>query len=83
MTEPILAAVEETMRRIFRDPSLRVGMDTTAEDVDGWDSLAHARLIVALENQFSVSFPARRLFEIGSVGELVELIAACRGDSRQ
>jgi acyl carrier protein len=58
-------------------------MDTTAEDVDGWDSLAHARLIVAVEKQFGVSFPAERLFELSSVGELVELIAICRGDARR
>jgi acyl carrier protein len=53
-------------------------LQTTAEDVDGWDSLAHARLILALEERFGVEFPAARLFDLKNIGELIELIEASR-----
>jgi acyl carrier protein len=83
MSEPILAELQKIMRVTFGNPLLRIGMDTAAEDVDGWDSLAHARLIVAVEKRFGISFPAERLFELTSVDELVELIAICQGESRR
>jgi acyl carrier protein len=83
MTEPILAELQEVMRATFGNPLLQIAMDTDAEDVDGWDSLAHARLIVAVEERFGISLPAERLFELTSVGELVELIAIRQGAQRQ
>jgi acyl carrier protein len=82
MTQSILEGVQETIRAEFRNPAITVDLTTTAEDVDGWDSLAHARLILALENRFGVEFPAERLFDIDNVGELVELIAAGMRASR-
>lgn len=46
---------------------------TTAEDVDGWDSLAHARLIMALEDQLNIRFPGEKLFDLDCIGDLVAL----------
>jgi acyl carrier protein len=70
----ILEGVQETIRREFRNPRIVVDMTTTAEDVDGWDSLAHARLLLALEERFGITFPAARLFDLDNVGDLVALI---------
>lgn len=75
MKPNILDAIQQTMRTVFGDPALVIDLNTTAEDVDGWDSLAHARLIVALEARFGVEFPAARLFELNSVRELAALAA--------
>ncbi len=46
---------------------------TTAEDIDGWDSLAHARLIMALEDKLEIRFPGEKLFDLDCVGDLVSL----------
>lgn len=48
---------------------------TTAEDIDGWDSLAHARLIMALEDTLEIRFPGEKLFDLDCVGDLVSLAA--------
>jgi|GEM_PF-1239761 len=50
---------------------------TTADDVDGWDSLAHARLIMKIEEVFDVRFPGDRLFDLDCVGDLVALVNDC------
>ena len=76
MNQAILDGIQQTMRAEFRNPSIVIDAATTAEDVDGWDSLAHARLILALEERFGVTFPAARLFDLKNVGELAELIQA-------
>ena len=74
MKQSILDGVQEIMRSEFRDPTISIDLTTTADDIDGWDSLAHARLILALETRFGVEFPAERLFGLTNVGELVALI---------
>lgn len=58
------------------DPNT-IHAQTTAEDVDGWDSLAHARLVMKIEEVFAVRFPGERLFELDCVGDLVSLVDDC------
>ena len=79
-TASILEEIQETMRVTFGDSTIAIGLDTTAEDIDGWDSLAHTRLIIALENRFGMMFPGERLFDLTSVGELMEVIGVSRQD---
>ena len=58
---------------------------TTAADVDGWDSMAHINLIVAIEKKFGVKFTAADIASMRgegqNVGRLVELIATKAGQS--
>ena len=54
-----------------------IAAHTTADDVDGWDSLAHARLIMKIEEVFNVRFPGDRLFDLDCVGDLVTLVDDC------
>jgi acyl carrier protein len=56
-------------------------LNATADDVDGWDSLAHARLIMALEDKLGVRFPGERLFDLTCVGDLVDLAEATQKDT--
>jgi acyl carrier protein len=48
--------------------------ETSAEDVDGWDSVAHASLIVGLESTFGKTIPIDRAFDVPNVGALVSLL---------
>ena len=61
-------------RNIFDDEDLIITDLTTANDIDGWDSLAHIRLIVAIEKYFEISFSASEISELKNVGEMVSLI---------
>lgn len=56
---------------------------TTADDVDGWDSLAHARLIMAIEDRLNVRFPGDKLFELNCVGDLVNLVDDVKVDQKE
>jgi acyl carrier protein len=64
----------ETFRDVFGNPSLVVQDSTTADDVEGWDSLTHIDLIVALENRFRVKFTTGEVGKLANVGDLVNLI---------
>jgi acyl carrier protein len=77
MTDP-RERLQELFRQIFNDPTLELRDEWTAADVDGWDSLRHTDLIIAIEKAFSIRFAIAemsRTREPGSnVGTLLELI---------
>jgi acyl carrier protein len=77
--QDIREQVQDVFREVFEDPDLLLDDRMTAEDVDGWDSLAHINLIVAIEKRFTVRFATAeisRLKEDGAnVGSLMELLA--------
>lgn len=66
----------EILRNVFDDDDLVARPDLTAAQVDGWDSFAHLRLMLAVEKAFKVNFSASQISGMKNVGELVELIAA-------
>lgn len=74
--EKIRAKLKDVFRDIFDDEQLSVDDTTTASDVEGWDSLAHVNLIVAVEKAFEVSFTTKEINGLGNVGDFVRLIEA-------
>lgn len=64
---------------VFDDDTLAVQASTAASDVDGWDSLAHIRLIVALEQAFRVRFSAAEVSRFQRVADVVASIIAKGG----
>lgn len=61
-------------RDVFDDETLALSPSMTAGDVDGWDSLAHIRLIVSVETDFGVKFSAADVSSLKNVGDFVALI---------
>ena len=76
---------------IFRDSldndSLTLKEETTANDVEGWDSITHVLIVVAVEKKFRVKFTAGEIQRLKNVGELASLVRskmpceACRRPS--
>ena len=50
--------------------------DTTAKDIEEWDSLSHIRLLVAVERKFKVKFTNSEIEQLKRVGDLVALVEA-------
>jgi acyl carrier protein len=66
-------------RAVFDDPELAVTPALTADDVDGWDSLTHLRLILTVEKAFNVKFTVTEIGALNNVGELESLLDARLG----
>jgi acyl carrier protein len=47
---------------------------TTAEDVPGWDSLSHVRVLMAVEAEFGIRFSTLEVLRMKQVGDLQELV---------
>lgn len=74
--EAILERLQEIMADVFDEDDLVVTRDTTAEDVEEWDSLSHIRLMVAIEREFHVKFTNAEIESLESVGDLVDKLKA-------
>jgi len=61
-------------REVFDEDELNVTPQTTADDVDGWDSLSHIRLVLAISKAFGVKFSASEIGNLNNVGEFASLI---------
>ncbi|AJE15364.1 MULTISPECIES: acyl carrier protein [Stutzerimonas] len=72
----ILNALTEVFRDVFDDDDIVLTPDTTANDIDGWDSQTHVLLIVAAEQRFGVKFRTAELESLKNVGHFAELIRA-------
>jgi acyl carrier protein len=75
----ILERLTGVFRDLFENPLLEISGQTTAADVEGWDSIAHISLIVATEKRFGVSFTTKDVQSLTCVGDLVRLIARRAG----
>ena len=73
--EEIREQVQDVFREVFDDPTLILNDRMTADDVDGWDSLAHVRLLLTIERKFQIKFSAPEVGGLRSVGDLVSLVA--------
>jgi len=70
----ILERLNVIFCRVFDDPSIAIQRQTTANDIEGWDSLSHMNLIIAVEIEFQVKFALGELQSLKNVGSLVALI---------
>ncbi len=75
MTEvEVIAKLEQVFRDIFDEEELTINNETTAEDIEDWDSLAHINLVVAIEKEFDVKFALGELQALRNVGDMVDLV---------
>jgi acyl carrier protein len=66
----------EVMRDVFDDDGITPKMTMTAEDVEGWDSLSHIRLLVSIEKRFNIKFTNAEVEGLQNVGDLLNSIEA-------
>ena len=70
----ILERVQEVFRDELELDDLVLTDETTADDVEEWDSLTHVQIVVALEKAFALKFTSREILSWDNVGDLVDCI---------
>jgi len=59
---------------VFDDATLNIKRETTADDIDDWDSLSHLNLVIAVEMKFGVKFALGELQSLKNVGDMADLV---------
>ncbi|MBW6512826.1 MAG: acyl carrier protein [Desulfuromonadaceae bacterium] len=67
--------LEPVFHEVFDDDTIELRAEMTADEVDGWDSLSHVNLIVAIESKFKIRFSQKELLTFRTVGDLLNSIA--------
>jgi acyl carrier protein len=75
---PTITELQDVFREVFDDDDIVLSETTTAADIDGWDSMMHINLIIAIEKRFGVKFAAAEISKTKgddqNIGSLVEML---------
>lgn len=69
-----LEELTPVFRQVFDDHSIVLTRNTTADDIDDWDSLTHMNLVIAVELRFKVKFALGELQTLKNVGDMLDLV---------
>lgn len=75
-----MANILEALNTIFADVvdenDIVLHRETSARDIDEWDSLNHIQFVVAIEKHFKIKFTRAEISSWKNVGEMCDTIAA-------
>lgn len=72
--EEVFQKLNSVFQDVFDDDSIVVCDETTAADIEDWDSLEHINLMVAIEKDFGMRFNMAEVTGLKNVGEMVDVI---------
>jgi acyl carrier protein len=70
-----LGSVTKIFRAELDDPNLELDMSKSQSDIIEWDSLAHVRIVLAVERTFDIQFDVDEIEKIDSIRRIFEAVA--------
>ncbi len=77
-----LFQLNSIFQEVFDDPTLAVNAETCSNDLLEWDSVAQVKLVLAIEDAFSVRLTSDDLTNIRTVGDFIAAIEQQKGISK-
>ena len=72
--QEILSQVVAIFKEELDNEEIELTMESTAKDIEDWDSLSHIHLMVAIEKHFKIRFTSSEISNFKNVGEMVESV---------
>jgi acyl carrier protein len=72
----LLSEFQNIMRDVLEEENIELTEATTANDLEGWDSLTHIQLVFAIEKHFNIRFDTREILSWKDVGEMLDAISS-------
>lgn len=72
--QEILSQVVAIFKEELDNEEIELTMESTAKDIEDWDSLSHIHLMVAIEKHFKIRFTSTEISSFKNVGEMVETV---------
>ena len=77
--EEVQERLNRLFQRVFDDDTIEIHAGMTAHDIPGWDSMMHVTLMVAVEDEFGVTFGSGEARRLQNVGGMIEAVCAKQG----
>ncbi len=72
--QDVLNQVNSIFIDVLDKKDINLTDETSARDIEEWDSLAHIHLIVAIERKFNIRFSSKDMQSWENVGEMIDCI---------
>ncbi|MFT3904128.1 MAG: acyl carrier protein [Niabella sp.] len=73
-TKDILNELNQIFRKVLKRDNIELENETTARDIEGWDSLTNMILVNEVETKFGVRFTFRDIMRLKNVGDMCNAI---------
>ena len=74
--EEIRKRLNSVFQDVFDDETMQINEETTADDIEEWDSLLHITLVLSVEKEFGVELNAAEVGKLSNVGSMIDLLVA-------
>jgi len=72
--EAIVIKINEAFKLVLEHENFELNNETTADDVDGWESITHMMIIGEIEKSFNIKFKLMELMNMDNIGDLIKSI---------
>ena len=72
--------LSNVFKEVFDNEELEIGYETSAKDIEDWDSLINLQLMIATEKACNVNFTAFEISKFKNVGDMCESIIKKGGE---
>jgi len=72
MSKNTIKELEIIFRDLFDENDLIINNETSANDIEDWDSITHVQLLVLIEKHFKVTFTSREIQQFKNVGDIIK-----------
>ncbi len=70
----VIDELTKVFEEVFDQNGLKLSPETTANDIEGWDSMSHVTLLMAVEEHFGIEFKPYEIANLVNVGALISLV---------
>ena len=70
----IKSRLNQIFQQVFDNEEIQVTDNTSADNIEAWDSLIHISLIVDIEKEFDIELNTAEVAKLSNVGEMIQLI---------
>jgi acyl carrier protein len=70
----VIEELTTVFEEVFDQKGLKVTPETTSNDIDGWDSMSHVTMLMAVEDHFGIEFKPYEIANLVNVGALIALV---------
>jgi acyl carrier protein len=74
--------LQDIFRDVFDDEAIEMKEEMAGDDIEGWDSLGHINLIIAVEQRFGIKFATAEISKLKekgqNIGSLLRLVDSKR-----